>query len=282
VTNFEQQRAKLGDWLRQLREDADLNGKAFAKLVGWNAPKVSKIENGRQTASAEDLETWIAALQVPATVADQLRAALAGLTEEYISWKERLRVGHHAVQEQAITREANARLIRAVDVGLIPGLVQTADYARHVLLAISNLHGAGRDITEGVRARMRRQQVLYEPGKTIEILISYSALIHPICPTDVMAGQVHRLIATIGIPNIRFGVIRPHTELPYPLTHGYWIVDNLVMIEQVHAELVLYDPDQVTKYTRLTDMLWSPAVTAEGDEARALLLRVLDRVTTTS
>ncbi|PXY21107.1 helix-turn-helix domain-containing protein [Prauserella muralis] len=277
ATSFEKRRAELGERLRQLRDTAGYTGKEFAGVIGWNAPKVSKIENGRQTASAEDLDAWITALQVPAEVAYELHAELATLQREYVSWKERLRVGNRAVQEEAIEREANARVIRAVDVGVVPGLVQTADYARHVLLAVANLHGSKRDITEGVRTRMRRQQVLYEPGKTIEILMAYSALLHSPAPPDVMAGQLHRLIATIGIPNVRFGVLRPHVRLPYPLTHGYWIVDELVMLEQVHGEVIVHDPDEVAKYARLTDMLWSPKITAEGDEARTLLLEVLEQ-----
>ncbi|PXY33538.1 transcriptional regulator [Prauserella coralliicola] len=278
ATSFERRRAEFGEHLRRLRDAAGLNGKEFAELLGWNAPKVSKIEKGRQTASAEDLEAWVAALQLSTDVADELRAELADLQDEYVSWKDRLRAGNRAVQEEAIEREAAAKVIRAVDVGVVPGLVQTADYARHVLLAVANLHGSKRDITEGVRARMRRQQVLYEPGKTIEILLAYSALLHPPAPPEVMVGQLHRLIATIGVPNVRFGLLRPHVRLPYPLTHGYWIVDELVMVEQVHGETIVYDPDEVATYNRLTDMLWSSAITAEGDEARTLLLEVLDQV----
>lgn len=268
MATFEQRRAEFGAELRQHREGRGLNGKQAAELIGWNAPKLNKIEKGRQAMTADDLDQWLAGLRVPDRIAAHFRRGLSDLDAEYVTWKEKLRAGHRARQEESVTRESRAKLIRAVDVGVVPGLVQTADYARHVLLAVSSLHG-GRDITEGVRARMRRQQVLYEPGKTIEILMSYSALIHPVAPPDVMAGQVHRLMATIGVPNLRFGIIKPHVQLPYPLTHGYWIVDDLVMIEQAHGELILHDPAEVAVYGTLTDMLWKQA--AEGDEARELL-----------
>jgi hypothetical protein len=126
-----------------------------------------------------------------------------------------------------------------------------------------------------VRARMRRQQVLYESGKTIELLVTESALLHPVAPDDVMVGQLHRLVAAIG--TVRFGILPAGVRLPYMLMHGYWIVDDLVTVETVTAELVVTDPDEVVTYNRVTDLLWNAA--AEGDVARALLLRVLDSFT---
>ena len=65
-TSFEKRRAELGDRLRRLRVDAGYEtGKDFAKAIGWNAPKVSKIENGRQTVGDDDLDAWIAAVGGP-------------------------------------------------------------------------------------------------------------------------------------------------------------------------------------------------------------------------
>lgn len=274
MTSFEKRRAAFGERLRQLRESAGLNGKELATAVGWNAPKVSKIEKGRQTASGDDLEAWIAALRVDAATADQLRSELSALNEAYASWKEKLRAGQRARQEESLERESRARLIRAVDVGVVPGLLQTAEYAKHVLLAVASLHGGGQDVSEAVRTRMRRQQVLYEPDKTVEILLTEAALLHPIAPPEVMVGQIHRLVATIGTPNIRFGILPAGERLPYPLTHGFWIVDDLAMVETVTGELMVTDPDELATLNQLTDMLWSVAV--EGDRARDLLLKVMN------
>ncbi|MFI9817558.1 helix-turn-helix domain-containing protein [Saccharothrix variisporea] len=266
---FQKRREALGDSLRELRRQADLDGKAMARLLGWNAPKVSKVENGRQTVSDDDLTAWLTALNVDPAVADQLRAELAAIRREYVLWKDRVRAGHRGRQEDSVAVESAAKLIRAFESVVVPGLLQTAEYARHVLLASASLHGGGQDIAEAVRARMRRQQVLFEPGKTIEILMTEAALLHPVAPADVMAGQVHRLIAAIGTPNVRVGIIPIRTRVPYPLAHGFWIIDDLVQVETVTAELEVTDPDEVATYNKLADMLWSAA--AERDDARALL-----------
>ncbi|WP_130345638.1 hypothetical protein [Herbihabitans rhizosphaerae] len=57
-----------------------------------------------------------------------------------------------------------------------------------------------------------------------------------------MVGQVHRLIAAIGTPNVRFGILPARTRMPHVLTHGYWVVDQLVMVELVDVEYTISDP----------------------------------------
>jgi len=272
ATNFEKRREAFGERLRQLRTAADLDAKELAARIGWNAPKLSKVENGRQTASDDDLEAWLAVMRPSKDVANELRTELVAVQQEYVTWKEQVRAGHKARQELALELDAKAKVIRAVDVGVVPGLLQTPEYARHVLLVHANVHGGGQDIAEAVRTRMRRQQVLYEPGRTIEILVTESALLHPVAPPDVMAGQIHRLVAAIGTPNVRFGILPARVRLPYMLMHGYWIVDQVVMVETVTAELRVTDPDEVATYGKVTDLLWSAAV--EGAAARTLLLRL--------
>lgn len=270
TSSFEKRRAEFGGRLRELRTAAGYEtGKDFARALGWNAPKVSKIENGRQTASVDDLDAWLLAASADPGDAEQLRAMLAGIQDAYVTWKEKVRAGHRARQEESVDREARARRIRAVDVGVVPGLLQTPDYARHVLLAHADLHGGGQDITEAVKARMRRQQILFEPGRAIELLMVESALRNPIAPRDVMLGQIHRLIASIGIPDVRFGIVPLNVQVPYPLLHGWWIVDDVVLVETATAELTIDDPDELAVHNRLTDMLWTVAV--EGDAARDIL-----------
>ena len=99
-------------------------------------------------------------------------------------------------------------------------------------------------------------------------------LLHPVAPADIMLGQLHRLMGTIGIPNVRFGVLPARRRLPYWPTEGYWMVDQLVIVEWLGEEQQVTDPDQVAVYHEVTDLLWTAAI--EGDEARALLLRLSD------
>lgn len=269
-----EQRSAFGEHLRQLRLQAGFHeAKVFAERLGWNAPKVSKLENGRQVAGDTDLEEWLEAAGADDEHAANLRAELDAVRDERVAWKHQVRAGHKARQEEALALEAAAKTIRAVELAVVPGLLQTADYARHVLLASASLHGGKHDIADAVRARMRRQQVLYEPGKSLEFIIAEAALTYPIAPPEVMIGQIHRLIATIGTPNLRLGIIPEGRQLPFPLVNGFWIIDRMVMVETLTFERRITDPDEVRTYADYTDRLWE--VAAEGDGARTILTRLL-------
>lgn len=274
ATKFERQRQEFGEQLRALRTATGLNAKQFAERLGWNAPKVTKLEKGNQTASRDDLVAWLAATDATDDQRAQLLASLDEVNEERLAWREQVRQGRRGLQVSMLEMEAKASRIRAVEFGLVPGLLQTPEYATRVLETSRSVFGGVGDIAAAVRARMQRQQVLYSGGKQIDILVAEAALLHSIAPADVMLGQLHRLMGTIGIPNVRFGVLPARRRLPYWPTEGYWMVDELVIVEWLGREEQVTEPDEVAVYHEVTDLLWTAA--AEGDEARGLLLRLSD------
>jgi transcriptional regulator with XRE-family HTH domain len=262
----------FADQLRTLRERAGLSGKEFAVGMGWHNSKVSKIETGKQTPTDGELISWLDALDVPDTDVTRLRAELRDLRIQQISWRRQLRTGHRARQEEDARTERVAAVIRAVDTAAVPGLLQTPDYARYIFATQVALLDVPDDIEVAVAARMARQQIIYEPGKRIEILVTEAALRQPVCPPEVMAVQLDRLTSAIGLPAVRFGILPLDRRLPHVPWHGYWIVDDTVYVENITGEGRVADPDDVAVYHRLTDRLWSAAV--EGDQARAVLARV--------
>jgi hypothetical protein len=60
--------------------------------------------------------------------------------------------------------------------------------------------------------------------------------------------------------------------MPWMPMHGFWILDDQVLVENITAEIRVTDPEEVAIYAALTDQLWQ--VAAEGDEARDLLDRI--------
>ncbi|WP_372495431.1 Scr1 family TA system antitoxin-like transcriptional regulator [Saccharopolyspora soli] len=94
-----------------------------------------------------------------------------------------------------------------MSLAVVPGLLQTADYARATFASQADLFDVPRDLDEAVRERLRRQEVLYSPDKEIDILISEAALLHPVAPREVMAAQADRLGMAIGLPNVRIGLL---------------------------------------------------------------------------
>jgi len=276
VSDFETRRLEFGDKLRGLREATGMTGTAFAERLGWPGSKVSKVETGRQTATDADVADWCAAVDASASVADELQAELRGLRVQQLGWRRQLRAGHQARQRQSASMWHDATRVRGVATMAVPGMLQTADYARAVFEAQARLlRVPSRDIDASVAARLQRQQLLYERGREIEILIAEVALANPPCSSPVMAAQVDRLASVVGLPTIRFGVLPLYRRLPALLPHSFWIFDDVAHIETVSAEHRVIEPDQITIYNQLADDLWTIAV--EGDEARALLLRMSDR-----
>lgn len=277
MASFESRRLEFGDRLRGLRERAGLTGTELATALGWRQSKVSKIERGRQTPTDTDVVAWLAGLDTPPDTVAELRQQLRDLRIEQVAWRRQLREGHRRRQEQAV-RDADAvRVRRGVALMAVPGLLQTPDYARAIFASQADLLGVPvHDIAAAVAARIERQRILYDSTKQIDVLIAESALWYPVSDPAVLAGQFDRLMSLTALPTLRLGVLPAGARLPHLLPHGFWILDDHVLVETVSDELRIEDPDQVAIYRRLLDRLWSVAV--EGDQARAVLRAVADRI----
>ncbi|ANY06429.1 helix-turn-helix domain-containing protein [Pseudonocardia sp. HH130630-07] len=273
MTDIDRRRVEVGGRLRALRDESELSGRQLADRLEWPTSKISKLETGRQIAGDSDVIAWCAATGASESVAAELIETLVDLRVEYASWRRTLASGgYRNRQRRAATDEQDAARIRAVDFGVVPGLVQIPDYARHVFALHADLHGLDLDVDSAVVARMTRQNLLYDTTRTIEILVAEAALRYPVAPPEIMAAQLDRLTALIGLPSVRFGILPLNQQMPYMPMHGYWLLDDVVLIENITAEIRIEDDDEVTVYHRLTDRLWT--VAAERDRARAVLAGV--------
>ncbi len=231
-----------------MRAEAGLSGRGVAEALGWPPSKVSKLEHGRQTPTNEDLAAWARIVGQPSVEAE-LTARLRSLESHYASWKRQLAAGTRARQEAWHADEQRTRMLRNFEAACIPGLLQTADYARHMFIRTTALHKTPADVEEGVRARMRRQQALYESGRTFQFLIWESALRVLISPPDVMAGQLDRLAGLIGMGTLTLGIVPLGASLTVVPTHGFWVYDErLVRVETIGAELKLVDATEIALY----------------------------------
>lgn len=253
-----------------LREEARLTGKELAGQLGWAQSKVSRLENGKQTATFEDVEAWTRAVQASTDLRDTLIAELRGMRFEYATWKHQLRSGTARRQRANIPLEANASLVRVFVPDMVPGLLQTADYARHVFARLVNLHGIPNDVEEGVRTRMRRQQVLYDPAKKFRFLLTEAALNYRICPPGVHRGQLDRLLAAAGMDTVTLAIIPFTTILPVVPSHAFTMFDDtLVLVEMIGAELAFRATEEKRLYADVFERLWN--VGAQNNNATTLI-----------
>jgi transcriptional regulator with XRE-family HTH domain len=275
VSTVQQAREALGSHLRQLRRSAGLSGKELAGQLGWTASKVSKLELGQQTPTSTDLERWVAAVGRP-EAAGALSEELATLETFYQEYRRRLRSGMRSRQQEAFDMEAKARLIRVFDMHYVTAFFQTADYARQMLAKGARLHGAPNDVDEAVAVRLRRQELLYRPGKHFHIVISEAALRSGAAgPPEVMTAQLDRLVAATALgANVRLGILPFGVEWPVFLDHGFWLLDkDLVIVETIAAELRLTRADEIETYVKIFDHL--AGIASYGAAARAVITRAL-------
>ncbi|MFJ5779883.1 helix-turn-helix domain-containing protein [Streptomyces sp. NPDC093094] len=273
-TDYQQAREALGMRLRELRmsaPDGRLTGTQLAGRLGWPHSKVYKLEGGRQTATADDLRAWADAVGHP-DVADELLARLKGFETHIRSWRRQLAAGHRPVQDSWNLAVSRCSVICAWEEAVVPGMLQTADYARAMFLRYADLYGTRRDTEEAVRVRLQRQAWLYEGGHQFRALIWEAALHALICSPAVLAAQLDRLAGTIGMDTVQVGIIPLSASLRIPAANSFWILDEqLVIAEDWHAEIWLDDADSVATYLRIWGALSESAV--YGSDAQNIIAR---------
>lgn len=273
MTQVHKAREALGRRLRELRKEAGLTGRQLAESLAWPPSKVSKLENGRQTPADCDILGWVRATGRE-DEGDALLAALHTLEVQHADWRRQFRGGLKAHQNELAAYDARAGLIRAFEATVVPGLLQTDEYARGRLAQGVELFGAPDDIDEAVRARTRRQEILYRRDKKFHFVLTEAALRFRLCPPDVMLAQLDRLISVSALPNVRLGVIGFDGLYGIAPWHGFWIFDReRVVVETYSAELNLAQPAEVTLYEGVFDRL--AAVASYGGAARAVMTRVV-------
>lgn len=258
----------LAERLARLREAAGLTGLQMAGTLGWDRTKISKIEHGRQMPTEADITAWAQACGQPGATADLLDL-LSEAQTVHRQYRHHVRRGQDAIQVDfdRIVREAGR--IRNFEVTVIPGLLQTADYARYRALEAVRVHGFAADrVEEVVAARTRRQDVLYDSGREFEFIITEAALRFRLCPPQVMLGQIDRLDRLAGLANITLAIIPFDTELDTAPMHGFLIADDFVSFE-THVGEESVPGGALKGYGAIADRLLAEAVT--GDDARQVL-----------
>lgn len=267
-----QQRESLGARLREIRFTSGLSGAALARLNEWHPSKVSKIEYGKILPSLDDIAAYCRDCDAPDQLAD-LTATRRNIDTAYLEWQKVLGTGTKRRQKTFIKSESEARILRGYEPVVIPGLLQTADYAAGILQKVIEFQQVPNDLDEGVSARIERQRVLYQRDHLFHFLIAEQALYTTVGDDQTMIGQMDRLLAVQGMPRVTLGII-PATA-PFEMTTTAFVMfdTKVVFVEAITAELTITQPREIKVYHRTFDMLARQSVT--GDAARTLIRRAL-------
>lgn len=270
------QRVALGARLQEIRASKFRSGAALARQLGWVQTRVNKLEHGYQLPSPEDLDAWVAATDAGPDARAELGNLLTQARVQHTSWAEIYRSGGIADRQADIAAiEAAAEILRGYQPSIIPGLLQTVAYARELLTIPGGvvLTGATPDRIEALIAeRVKRQGLLYEPGRQVQVVLGQAALTVHFGSVETLLGQLDRLAVLSDLPSIDLRVLPSAVASPVMPLSGFWIDDDAVYIETLHGEQTVAGPEDITLYRRAFDLAHE-AATADLD-AVALIQQV--------
>jgi len=276
-------RRRLAAVLVGLREAAGLNQTEFGARVGMNQPKVSRLETGRQVPTLAEATAWADAAGADPAALEELTEQVRTALREPVEMAEYLQQGATHRQRQIGSMERAATIIRDVQIAIVPGLLQTAEYTRRQAgLSAALYPELAADLPARLVAWAERKEVLYEPGRRFEFVITEAALRWRPGPTDathVLIAQLRHLASVSTLDGVRLGVVPWRTPMRSCPEHGFILygepgvdTDQWVHTNTKTTSTEFRDPDEVAVYRRMWELLCADAVF--DDDARAELERI--------
>jgi transcriptional regulator with XRE-family HTH domain len=218
------QRRRLKTELRRARQQAGLTQEQVAVAMEWSLSKVIRIEAGTVGISANDLKALLGLynLQGPAEVDNLLTLARAGRERP---WQNVYKDVASARLLQFIEFEAAASVTRNFQPLIVPGLLQTTDYARVMLRQLKGDLSDAR-IDALVDVRMRRQELLdRDDAPLLFFVLDEAAARRVVGGTQVMRRQLDRLTELAARPRITVEVL-PFSAGAYPALNGSFVIQE--------------------------------------------------------
>ncbi|MEU1878338.1 helix-turn-helix transcriptional regulator [Streptosporangium sp. NPDC020072] len=191
-------RVRFGVELRRLREGAQLSQAAVASRLGCTQTQVSRLEKATRSPSKSDAERL-----------DRLFGAESGVS--FVRLYERITAqpgGPVWFRSWAEEIEPTARVLRSWDPLLIPGLLQTEAYARH-LFGLEP-RATAEVVQNQVEARMRRQRILDRDSPPLVLVLVDAGVLHrKVGDAKVMREQLDCLLKIVERPAVSIQVVDP-------------------------------------------------------------------------
>ncbi|MFI1196248.1 helix-turn-helix domain-containing protein [Micromonospora sp. NPDC020750] len=275
-------RMLLGAQLRRLREAVGVTREGAGWEIRASESKISRMELGRVGFKERDVADLLSLYGVTDS---EEREALLKLARDANSpgWWHRYGDVLPSWFQSYLGLEAAAALIRSYEVQFVPGLLQTPEYARAVVLLGHRSAGAD-EIDRRVGLRMQRQELLRRPQPPqLWAVVDEAALRRPIGGPEVMRGQFAALIEATRSPHVRLQII-PFDAGGHAAAGGAFTIlrfgdqdlPDIVYIEQLTSAIYLDKREDLDYYAAAMERL---CVEAEPPERTPeLLARLRDEI----
>ncbi|MFF5307261.1 helix-turn-helix domain-containing protein [Streptomyces sp. NPDC013161] len=268
-------RRKLGAELRALRAEAGLTSGEAARLVGWHQSKVSRIETGASGVKPPDVRLLLDAYQVGDPQLRDMLLVLAGSEDGggRHHWWHAYRGVLPPAYRDFISLESQASTLRTLETSVVPGLLQTPEYARAVTrAAVGGLDNDGPERLDAlVQVRLARQDVLRaDPPLELSVVLDEAVLRREVGGPGVMARQLDRLVEAARLPQVRLqvlpfaagahiGITGPFVIFSFPSTSDL----DVVVLDHLTSSLYLERKEDLEAYTEAFNTLQFHALSPE-------------------
>jgi transcriptional regulator with XRE-family HTH domain len=258
-------RRRLGFELRRHREAAGITIDVVADRLGCSPSKVSRIETGHTSASPGDVQHILDIYGVAASVTAEL-VQIAREARQKGWWHPYSTV----LTSAYVGLETAARSIRAYEPQVVPGLLQSEEYAI-ALIRGARLEDTDQEIEQRVRVRMQRQALLIQDDPIdLRVVLDEAVLSRPVGGDAVMLDQLAKLIEAARLPSVTLQIL-PFAAGAHAGMDGSFVIlefeeegdTDVVFIDNATGGLFLEKSEELGKYIPLFDTIRSAALPPE-------------------
>lgn len=278
-------RRQLGRHLRDWRTQSGQTIAEAARLMEWGASTLQRLEKGQaDRIRTIDIQELCRIYGIPAEFAEGLK----GLAQQAAvkSW-------WHAYGDLIpenfdvfVGLEASAQRLTSHQSELVPGLLQTADYAR----ALNSLGYPGdteAELERRVQLRLQRQALITRRNHpaTLNVVLDESVLRRVVGSARVMAAQLRHLADISTRDNVTLRILPFAAGVPLGLSPGPFVIlefgtdskgqpvePPVVYVEGFTGDLYLERKADVRRYRQAHEALQRSAL--DADDSRQLLRQI--------
>jgi DNA-binding XRE family transcriptional regulator len=256
--------------LRRARSGAGLSQEALGKRIGFSGEMIGKIENSDRRPSDKFAEGC-----------DLVFPDSGGVFTRLLEKAERSRGVYPAWFASWVDAEHRASVLRSWEPLMVPGLLQTAEYARAIFEAWQAVDGIG-ETDDLVAARLARQTIFDRPSPPLFLAVMDEGVLYRrVGDSKVMRSQLEHLLTLADRPRITLQVVPAEVGVHVGLLGGFAIASfadetpGMVYLETPDAGEITKDPATVDKITVTYDLLRAGALSASA--SRDLIAKVAEQ-----
>src|ERR1700754_250892 len=267
-------RRRLGVELRRHREAAGVTIDTVAARIGCSTSKVSRIETGHTSATPMDVQNILDIYGVGEAIKVEL-VQIAREARQKGWWHSFSTVLTGAY----VGLEAAARAVRTYEQQVIPGLLQSEEYAIAIIRA-AQLGDRTEEIEQRVHVRMARQSLLTSDDPIdLRVVLDEAVLSRPVGGDEVMRDQLRRLIEAARLPNVTLQILPFEVGAHAGMDGTFAILEfeeerdaDVVFTENATGGLFLEKFEELGKYNAIFEAIQATALDADASTEMMELL----------